>query len=260
VGDGGGRPVAVVTGAGSGIGRATAVAYLADGYRVVLAGRRLGALQETVGIAPAGDTLCVATDVSAEADVERLVAQTLDRFGRIDAAANCAGATPMGGILDLPMGAFDQTIATTLRGTWLCVRHQARAMLQCGGGAIVNVSSISAVAGGPADYAAAKAGVEGLTRAAALELARHDIRVNALRAGMFDTPMLHDVWDTADDPDTALAPGVSSTMLGRIGDPSEAAAAIVWMTSPAASYLTGTCIDLDGGVLGRWRLPRKGDA
>jgi NAD(P)-dependent dehydrogenase (short-subunit alcohol dehydrogenase family) len=259
VADGSRGRVALVTGAGSGIGRATALAYLADGYRVVLAGRRLTALHETVEIGPAGESFCVAADIGAESDVERLVAQTLDQFGRLDVAVNCAGAKPMGGILDLPMTDFDHMIAITLRGTWLCVRHQARAMLKSGGGAIVNVSSISAVAGGPADYASAKAGVEGLTRAAALELARHDIRVNALRAGMFDTPMLHDVWNTADDPETALAPGVSSTMLGRVGDPAEAAAAIVWMTSPAASYLTGTCIDLDGGVLGRWRPPRRGD-
>lgn len=244
--------VALVTGAGSGIGRATAIAFSSAGYRVALAGRRLEALKATAAACGSAETLCVSADISQEADVARVVDRTIETFGRLDAAANCAGVKPAGGVVDLPMSEFDRTMATNLRGTWLCVRHEARAMIELGAGAIVNVSSISAIVGGPADYAAAKAAVEGLTRAAAEELAQSKIRVNAVRAGLFDTPMLHDAWDTGGDPDRVLAPGVAATMLGRIGDPAEAAAAILWLCSPASSYITGTCLDVDGGVLGRW--------
>ncbi len=248
----GGSHVALVTGAGSGIGRATAIAFSSAGYRVALAGRRLDALKGTAAACGSAETLCLSGDISREADVVHIVDRTIETFGRLDAAANCAAVKPGGGVLDLPMSEFDRTMATTLRGTWLCVRHEARAMLKVGAGAIVNVSSISAVVGGPADYAAAKAAVEGLTRAAAEELGGRRIRVNALRAGLFDTPMLHDAWETGSDPERVLAPGVAATMLGRIGDPSEAAAAILWLCSPASSYVTGTCVAVDGGVLGRW--------
>jgi NAD(P)-dependent dehydrogenase (short-subunit alcohol dehydrogenase family) len=244
--------VALVTGAGSGIGRATAIAFSSVGYRVALAGRRLEALKATSAACGSAETLCVSADISEETDVARLVGRTIDAFGRLDAAANCAAVKSAGGLLDVPMPEFDRAMATNLRGTWLCVRHEARAMIELGGGAIVNVSSISAVVGGPADYAAAKAAVEGLSRAAAEELATRKIRVNALRAGLFDTPMLHDAWDTGADPERVLAPGVAATMLGRIGEPAEAAAAILWLCSPASSYVTGTCLNVDGGVLGRW--------
>jgi NAD(P)-dependent dehydrogenase (short-subunit alcohol dehydrogenase family) len=244
--------VALVIGAGSGIGRATAIAFSSAGYRVALAGRRVEALKATAAACGSAETLCVAADISLETDVARVVDTTIDTFGRLDAAANCAAVRPGGGVLDLPMSEFDRSIATTLRGTWLCVRYEARAMIGVGAGAIVNVSSISSVVGGPADYAAAKAAVEGLTRAAAEELAPYKIRVNALRAGLFDTPMLHDAWDTGSDPERVLAPGVAATMLGRVGDPPEAAAAILWLCSPASSYVTGTCLTVDGGVLGRW--------
>jgi NAD(P)-dependent dehydrogenase (short-subunit alcohol dehydrogenase family) len=191
-------------------------------------------------------------DVSGESDVQRLVGSTVERFGRLDAAANCAAVKPGGGVLDLAMAEFDRAMATNLRGTWMCVRHEALAMRELGGGAIVNVSSISAVVGGPADYAAAKAGVEGMTRAVAEELAPHQFRVNALRAGLFDTPMLHDAWNTGSDPEAVLAPGIAATILGRIGDPREAAAAIAWLCSPGAAYYTGTCLAVDGGILARW--------
>jgi NAD(P)-dependent dehydrogenase (short-subunit alcohol dehydrogenase family) len=159
---------------------------------------------------------------------------------------------PGGAILDLPVQDFDRTIATNLRGAWLTTKMVALAMRESGGGAIVNVSSVSAKAGGPSDYAASKAGVEGLTRGAAEELAIWGIRINALRAGLFDTPMLHATWSTGKDPENVLAPGAAATMLKRIGRPEEAAAAILWLCSNDASYVTGACIDVDGGILGRW--------
>jgi NAD(P)-dependent dehydrogenase (short-subunit alcohol dehydrogenase family) len=246
--------VALVTGGGSGIGRATALAFAERGCAVVVAGRRQEPLVEVTNAIDAGGgiSLAVTCDVSSEPDVRRLVERSMEEFGRIDATANCAALRPGGSILELPVEDFDRTIATNLRGAWLITKCAALAIGESGGGAIVHVSSISALVGGPSDYSASKAGVEGLTRGAAEELAPLGIRVNALRAGLFDTPMLHVAWATGEDPDKVLAPGTAATMLKRIGRPEEAAAAILWLCSSDASYVTGTCIDVDGGILGRW--------
>ena len=246
--------VAVITGGGSGIGRATALAFAQRGYRVVVAGRRREQLAEVSNLIDGGGgaSLAVKCDVSSEAEVRRLVERSVEEFGKLHAMANCAAMPPGRAILDLPVEDFDRTIATNLRGAWLTTKMVALAMRESGGGAIVNVSSVSAKAGGPSDYAASKAGVEGLTRGAAEELAIWGIRVNAVRAGLFDTPMIHAAWSTGNDPENVLAPGAAATMLKRIGRPEEAAAAILWLCSNDASYVTGACIDVDGGILGRW--------
>ena len=246
--------VALVTGAGSGIGRATALAFGSAGASVVVAGRRQEPLDHTVSLIEeqGGRACAVACDIAEPDEVRDLVARAMEMFGRLDAAANCAAAPPGPDILHSTVEQLDEVIRVNLRGTWLLIRHEAEAMRANGGGAIVNVSSISAVVGGPSDYAASKAGVEGLTRATAEELASDGIRVNALRAGLFDTPMLHDTWETGDDPEAALAPGVAATIAGRVGRPEEAAAGIFWLCSDAASYVTGTCLEVDGGILARW--------
>jgi NAD(P)-dependent dehydrogenase (short-subunit alcohol dehydrogenase family) len=249
-----GAPVVVIMGGGTGIGRATALAFANHKYSVVVAGRREEPLVEVANLirTNGGTALAVQCDVSSEVDVGRLFERTTQEFETVDAAVNCAARQPGGTILDLPVEDFDRAIATNLRGAWLTTRFAALAMRETGGGAIVHVSSISAVSGGPSDYAASKAGVEGLTRGAAEELAPLGIRVNALRTGLFDTPMLHASWGTGEHPEEVLAPGVAATMLKRIGRPEEAAAAILWLCSPDASYITGTCIDVDGGLLARW--------
>lgn len=246
--------VALITGGGSGIGRATALAFAESGYAVVVAGRREEPLSEVSNLirARGGASLSVKCDVSSEDDVHRLLERTTREFGRIDAMANCAALQPGGTVLDLRVEDFDRTIATSLRGAWLTTKFAALAMRETGGGVVVHVSSVSAMVGGPSDYSASKAGVEGLTRGAAEELAPWGIRVIALRAGLFDTPMLHTAWGTGEHPEEVLAPGAAATMLKRIGRPEEAAAAILWLCSPGASYITGTCIDVDGGLLARW--------
>jgi NAD(P)-dependent dehydrogenase (short-subunit alcohol dehydrogenase family) len=246
--------VALITGGGSGIGRASALAFAERGYIVVVAGRREEPLSEVVNIirTHGGTALAVKCDVSSEEDVHQLLERTTREFGRVDAAVNCAALQPGGAILDLSVEDFDRTIATNLRGAWLTTRFAAFAMRESKGGVIVHVSSVSAMRGGPSDYSASKAGVEGLTRGAAEELAPWGIRVIALRAGLFDTPMLHTAWGTGEHPEEVLAPGVAATILKRIGRPEEAAAAILWLCSPDASYITGTCIDVDGGILARW--------
>lgn len=246
--------IAFVTGAGSGIGRATAIRFAQTGARVALVGRSMSSLRATADAieSTGGVALPLSADVSNEADVQTAVRATVERFGPIDVAANCAALAPGGAVHEITAEVFDRTIATNLRGTWLAVKYEAEAMVRAGGGAIVNVSSISAAGGGPSDYSASKAGVEGLTRGAAEELAQFGIRVNALRAGLFDTPMLHEAWETGDDPDTVLASAAEVSMLKRIGDPAEAAEAIVWLCSSAASFVTGSCMTVDGGILGRW--------
>lgn len=246
--------VALVTGGGSGIGQAVVVALAAAGASVVVAGRRAEALSQTVSMAgdAGGRAIEVVTDVSDEDSVRRMVDAATSKFGRLDVAANCAALPPGGPIDEITTEQFDRTIAVNLRGMWLSVKYEAAAMKATSGGSIVNVSSVSAQHGGPSDYAASKAGVEGLTRGAAGELAEYGIRVNALRAGLFDTPMLHAAWQTGDDAETVLAPGVAATMLGRVGYPSEAAEAILWLCSPASSYVTGSCLTVDGGISARW--------
>jgi NAD(P)-dependent dehydrogenase (short-subunit alcohol dehydrogenase family) len=246
--------VALITGGGSGIGRATALAFAERGYSVVVAGRREEPLSEVVNIihTRGGTALAVKCDVSSEGDVYQLLERTTQEFGRVDAAVNCAALQPGSAILESSVEDFDRTIATNLRGAWLTTRFAAFAMRESGGGVIVNVSSVSAMRGGPSDYSASKAGVEGLTRGAAEELAPWGIRVVALRAGLFDTPMLHRAWGTGEHPEEVLAPGVGATILKRIGRPEEAATAILWLCSPDASYITGTCIDVDGGIMAHW--------
>jgi NAD(P)-dependent dehydrogenase (short-subunit alcohol dehydrogenase family) len=246
--------VALVVGGGTGIGRATAVEFAREGAQVVVAGRRERELAEVVDLLAAmgGRGLAVPTDVSQPDDVQRAVDATIDTFGGLDAAVNCAGVVDRDEtLLSGTVADFDRVIGTNLRGAWLLIRSAGQAMIALGKpGAIVTVSSINAVRGGTVDYSTAKAGVEGLTRAAASTLGSHNIRVNALRSGFIDTDMLRYAWDVPADVPFPIGPSHDNNVpLGRVGRPSEAATAIVWLCSAAASYVTGTCLDVDGGAL-----------
>lgn len=246
--------VALVVGAGSGIGQATATQFANEGATVVVAGRRLAPLEQVVReIEDLGGTaMAYRTDVSVPDDVDRLIGATVDRFGTVHAVANCAAVVDRvenmltGGVED-----FDQVINVNLRGAWLLIRAAGKAMIAAGNaGAMVTVSSINALRPGTVDYSTSKAGVEGLTRAAANVLGKHGIRVNAVRSGFIDTAMLRYAWDVPPDVPFPIGPGHQSNVpLGRVGQPAESAAAIVWLCSQAASYVTGTCLDVDGGAL-----------
>jgi len=246
--------VALVTGGGSGIGRASALAFARAGAKVAVAGRRLESLDETVAdiVREGGEAFAVATDISVEAEVVTMVQATVARFGALHLAANVAGCVGGTSLVDLGVEEFDEVIGVNLRGTFLCLKHEVRAMLASGGGAVVNVSSVSAMRGGSVHYSASKAGVEGLSRAAAGECAELGIRVNALRAGIFETPMLRGIIVDATDPAEMEREYVESNPMKRIADPAEAAAAIVWLCSPAASFVTGTCMEVDGGQMSHW--------
>lgn len=254
--------VALVTGGTSGIGRAVALGFAREGAAVVIAGRRADRGEavrrelEDLG----ASAMFVAADVSHPRDVESLVERALDRFGRIDCAANNAAALDIGVFkptADFEEQEFDGHIALNLKSVWVCMKHEIAQMVRQGGGTIVNTSSVNALGGVPQNalYATAKAGVLALTKSAALEYARQGIRVNALVAGAFRTPMLEGVFSRLAPDDTAAAEASYTELvpLGRIGRPEEAAEAVLWLCSDAASYVTGHSMIVDGGVTAPYR-------
>ena len=243
--------IALVTGAGSGIGRATALVFAREGAKVVVADIVVEGGQETVQQieAAGGEAIFVKADVSQAADVETLIAQTVETYGRIDCAFNNAGIE--GGVkptIDCTEEEFDRTIAVNLTGVWLCMKYEIQQMLSQGGGTIVNTASAAGLVGFPGlpDYVASKHGVVGLTKTAALEYAKSGIRVNAVCPGVIQTPMV--------ERGAQLSPGfdelaVSMEPVGRFGQPSEVGEAVVWLCSDAASFVTGIPMQVDGGLV-----------
>jgi NAD(P)-dependent dehydrogenase (short-subunit alcohol dehydrogenase family) len=239
--------VVIVAGATRGIGRAAATAFSQAGAFVVLAGRSIAPCEGSRSELPRDRTLHVQTDVCDERQVAHLVDAAVKRFGRLDAAFNNAGA--FGAFCDLhedTIENFDHVVATNLRGTWLCTKHEIRAMLQFGGGAIVNCASVAGHIGHgqSAIYSATKHAVIGLSKSAALQYARRGIRVNAVSPGSTDTPMLRAIYTSEEQ----LRARALRAPLGRVGLPYEIAQAALWLCSPLSSYVTGQAIPVDGGV------------
>lgn len=244
--------VALITGASSGIGRATADAFAARGAKVVLAARRDTELASVAsGIqARGGDATFIVTDVAIAGDIQRMVAHALDTFGQLDYAVNSAGIEGrFAPILDLAEEEWDRTLDTNLKSTFLCLQHEARAMLAAErGGAIVNVGSINSFLGFPGGsaYVASKHGLIGLTSTASAELAPRGIRVNLICPGIIDTPMHRRARKRLGDAlyDQVLAQSVHTR---RAGKPEEIAKSILFLCSDDASYITGTTLTPDGG-------------
>ena len=245
---------AIVTGGASGIGRATVRRLLDEGARVVLADvdedRGEAAAEE---LAEFGEVRFVACDVGERLDVHNLVAATLDAFSDIDVLVNNAGIVHKADFLSITEADFDRVMRTNLKGAFLCGQAVARHMVERvdegdAPGAIVNVSSINAVFGLPdqVPYSVSKGGIGQLTKVMAIALARHGIRVNAVGPGSVMTDMLASVVDDPDARERILA----RTPIGRIGEPEEIAAAIAWLASDEASYVTGHTLFADGGRLG----------
>jgi NAD(P)-dependent dehydrogenase (short-subunit alcohol dehydrogenase family) len=253
--------IALITGGSSGIGRATALAFAREGARVVIAARRAERGDRVVEEikAAGGEGFFVAADVSQADQVEALVGSVVERYGRLDCAFNNASSheTSFAMTADFGEDEFDRTVAVNLKGVWLGMKYEIRYMMrqEPRGGVIVNTSSVNAL-GGVAQgslYAATKAGVLALTKSAALEYAAQGIRVNALVPGAFRTPMLEHGIDmyAGGDPDLRerVEEGYRQVIaMGRIGQPEEAAEAVVWLCSDRASYVTGHSMIVDGGL------------
>lgn len=244
--------VALVTGASSGIGRATAELFADKGVSVVVAARREEELTDVVKgiVANGGKATFVKTDVSSGRDAKRMVEHAIDSFGRLDFAVNNAGIEgKLSGIADLNEEDWDQVLDINLKGTYLCMKYEAEAMLAAGnGGAIVNVGSVNSFLGfsAGAAYVASKHGQVGLTTSASAELAPQGIRVNIVCPGFVDTPMHHRARGLIGDEifDKVFVPTVH---LGRVGRPEEIASAIAFLCSDEASYITGQTLTPDGG-------------
>lgn len=254
--------VVLVTGGSSGIGRATALAFAREGAAVAIASRRVDrgeAAAEELRQAGARAEF-FQTDVADVSQIERLVKNVVARFGRLDVAVNGAAVIDVGVFKETAAfeeSEFDGHMAANLKSVWACMKFEIAQMLVQGGGRIVNISSVNGLGGVPQNslYAAAKAGVLALTKSAALEYAARGIRVNALVAGGFRTPMLQSVFEriSPDDPAAVEQSYGSAVAIGRIGEPDEAAAAVVWLASDAASYVIGQSFIVDGGLTAPYR-------
>lgn len=240
--------VALVTGGGSGIGRQACLVFAREGAKVVVSDVAVEGGEETVKLIKqaGGEATFIKADVSQEAEVEALVAKTAETYGRLDCAYNNAGiAGRTARVADDTEENWDRILAINLKGVWLCLKYEIPQMLKQGGGAIVNTASGAGLIGvrRTGAYVASKHGVVGLTKTAALEYAKSNIRVNAVCPGPIDTPMLRGASDRVIDAMAAAQPN------GRLGQPQEIAEAVVWLCSDAASFVTGHPMPVDGGYV-----------
>ena len=241
--------VAVVTGGNTGIGKAIALAFAQAGAHVVVAARRAAEGLETAEhIQALGGRACfIATDVSRASSVASLMGDVIDTFGRLDSLCNNAGTEgTVARVHEQTEADWDEVIAVNLKGVWLCMKYALPHMLKRGRGAIVNISSSFGIVGFPrlAPYTASKHGVIGLTKTAALEYARHNIRINAVSPGAMRTPMRTRL-DAGDEGAEARVAARYPT--GRIGTVDDVAQAVVWLCSDASSFITGHNLAIDGG-------------
>ena len=239
--------VAVVTGGARGIGRAMTRALAAAGAKVVVSGRNQEALDEACAevVAAGGEAIAVQADVAQEADADRLVEKTLEAFGKAEILINNAGVTRDGLLLRMSDKDWDEVLDTNLKGAFHCTRAFARPMVKQRWGRIVSITSVVGLMGnaGQANYAASKAGLIGLTKAVAKELASRHITVNAVAPGFIDTAMTEALGEKAREALTSRIP------LGRLGKPEDVAHAVLFLCSEEASYVTGQVLTVDGGMV-----------
>ena len=241
--------VALVTGAASGIGRASSLILAREGAKMVVSDIDASGAEETLSLIKerGGDGVFVHADVSKSNDVQELISRAVSTYGRLDCAYNNAGIEGYmsGRLHEYPEEAWDRLVDINIKGVWLCLKYEIPQMLEQGGGAIVNTASVAGLVGARrlSAYIASKHAVVGLTKAAALEYAQDGIRVNAVCPGTIDTPMMDRLiagWKTDEDMHTRQP-------IGRLGTPAEVAETVAWLCSDAASLVTGIAMAVDGG-------------
>ena len=246
--------VALVTGGTSGIGKATAIAFAKEGAKVVISGRREEEGKETVELIEkaGGKGKFVKSDVSQESDIKKLIDETVSSFNRIDFAFNNAGIDSD----NLPLHEhsiekFDKLMSINVRGLFICMKYEIIQMLKTGGGVIVNNSSMGGLIAFPgfSPYHASKHAVMGLTKSAALDYAKSNIRINAVNPGVIHTAMVDRIIESVGDAEVAEQQFTAGIPMGRMGQPEEIASTVLFLCSDAASYMTGQSLVIDGGYV-----------
>lgn len=245
--------IALVTGGGSGIGRATALAFAREGAKVLIADVIVDSAKETLEMIneAGGEGMVTKVDVSQSEEVESMVSQLVDTYGRLDCAFNNAGiGGGWGFTAKCTEEEWDRVMSINLKGVWLCMKYEIPQMLQQGGGSIVNTASVAGLVGmlGTPAYVASKHGVVGITKAAAMEYATSGIRINAVCPGIIRTPMIGRRLERKPESEAVYR---SMEPMGRLGTPEEIAEAVVWLSSDAASFVTGLPMAVDGGLVAR---------
>jgi len=244
--------VAIVTGGGSGIGRATAVLFAREGARVVVADYAPEGGQETVRMIRehGGEALFVESDVSKAEDMQRLVQTTVDAYGRIDILFNNAAVTIPASVVDATEEVWDKTMDIDLKGVFLLSKYAIPHLINGGGGSVINMASMCGLVASPsqAPYSAAKGGVVALTRQMAIDYARYNIRVNGIAPSEVRTPMFLGFIHRAPDPEKKMQELVARIPMGRVAEPEEIARVALFLASDESSYITGVTLPVDGGL------------
>ena len=245
--------VAIITGAGSGIGRASALLFAQEGAKVVVADLSESAGMETVGLVQAvgGDALFAVTDVRREAQVEAMVNQAVAAFGKVDILYNNAAIEIRGSATQLSEAQWDAIMGANVKGSWLCSKYAIPEMQKVGGGVIINSASTLSyrVADERAAYVASKGAILQLTRSLAMDYSKDNIRANCLVIGPIDTPLLSQSMADSGDAQGVMDWLLDASLLGRLGDPAEVAKVALFLCTPEASFIVGGPIVVDGGML-----------